>query len=360
MDLIEQSLQQHLRQHPATLEGLWAVDENLPALSEIAPQAGLSLLTNRVDLQTRGEALGWTIRCSDFDFSPWADASLDRVYYRISKEKAVVHHIINQAWRVLKPGGELLLLGARQEGTKTYYDKARKLFGQGELDKLGKGDFAGILTRGTQATDDPSLRLDDRDYSQLRPIADDFISKPGLFGWDKLDQGSAFLADHLAELWPRLSTPQPRVLDLGCGYGYLAARAHEQGAASVVATDNNAAALLACQANFDRLGISGQVLADNCGASLDERFDLLLCNPPFHQGFALEGELTERFVSTAARLTAFDGVALFVVNQFIPLERKAQGLFAEIDTFADNGSFKLVRLARPKGDKPIRSRARRR
>lgn len=360
MDLIEQSLQQQLRQHPATLEALWVVDENLPALSQIAPQPGISLLTNRFDLYQRGETLGWTIRCSDFDFSPWEDASLDRIYYRVSKEKAVVHHVINEAWRVLKPGGQLVLLGAKQEGTKTYYDKARKLFGQGELDKLGKGDFAAVLTRGHPEAADPSLRLDDRDYPQLRLIAEDFISKPGLFGWDKQDQGSAFLAEHLAELWPRLSTQQPRVLDLGCGYGYLSAKAHQQGAASVIATDNNAAALLACQQNFDRLGINGQVISDDCGASLDERFDLLLCNPPFHQGFALEGELTERFVTTAARLTAFDGVALFVVNQFIPLERKAQGLFTEIDTFADNGSFKLIRLARPKGDKPAKSRSRRR
>jgi 16S rRNA (guanine1207-N2)-methyltransferase len=35
------------------------------------------------------------------------------------------------------------------------------------------------------------------------------------------------------------------------------------------------------------------------------------------------------------------------VNRFIPLERKAQGVFAEVETFADNGSFKLVRLAKP-------------
>ncbi len=359
MDLIEQSLQQQLSQHPAALDGLWVVDENLPTLSQIVPQAGIALLSNRFDLFQRAEALGWPIRFSDFDFSPWADASLERIYYRVSKEKAVVHQVINQAWRLLKPGGQLRLLGAKQEGTKTYYDKARKLFGQGELDKLGKGSLAAVLTRGESDTAQ-SQRLDDRDYPQLREIAEGFISKPGLFGWDKLDQGSAFLAEHLPELWTGLSTEQPRVLDLGCGYGYLSVKAHQQGAVAVTATDNNAAALLACQHNFDRLQISGRVLGDDCGASLTERFDLLLCNPPFHQGFALEGELTERFVATAARLTAFDGVAAFVVNQFIPLERKAQGLFTEIDTFADNGSFKLVRLARPRGDKPAKPRHKRR
>tara|TARA_R110002167_G_scaffold46366_1_gene138477 strand:+ start:9212 stop:10288 length:1077 start_codon:yes stop_codon:yes gene_type:complete len=358
MDLIEQSLQQLLSQHPAGLDALWVVDENLPALSQIAPIAGVSLLSNRVDLFQRGSSLGWRAQLSDFDFSPWADASLDRVYYRVSKEKAVVHHVINQAWRVLKPGGQLMLLGAKQEGTKTYFDKAQALFGHGELDKLGKGGFAAMLSRCEAKGS--GLLLDDRDYTQLRPIAEDFISKPGLFGWDKLDQGSVFLAEHFDQLWPQLATQQPRVLDLGCGYGYLAAKAHARAVESIIATDNNAAAILACQQNFDRLGIQGPVLIDDCAASLNDRFDLVLCNPPFHQGFALEGELTERFVAAAARLTAFDGIAAFVVNQFIPLERKAQGLFGEIDTFADNGSFKLIRLARPRGDKPVKSRSRRR
>lgn len=344
MDLIEQSLLQQLAEHRVDQTGLWVVDENLPALTQSSPIAGLALLTNRFDLSTRAAANGWPIRYSDFDFSPWGDGSLDRIYYRVSKEKAVVNHVINQASRLLKSGGELVLIGAKNEGTKTYYDKARKLLGQGELNKLGKGGFCGVVTRQGEAGE----LLDDRDYRQLRPIFDDFISKPGLFGWDKLDQGSQFLAGYFDQIWPQLSTERPRVLDLGCGYGYLSARAHQHGVDSILATDNNAAAVIACQQNFNRLAIKGSVVADDCAASQDERFDLVLCNPPFHQGFAVEGELTDRFLARAARLTARNGMALFVTNMFIPLERKAKGVFAGVDTFADNGSFKLVRLTRPK------------
>ncbi len=255
----------------------------------------------------------------------------------------MVHHVINQAWRVLKPGGRLLLIGAKQEGAKTYIDKARQLFGEVQLDKLGKGGFCGQLSKGEQ----PGDTLDDKDYGQLRPIVEDFISKPGLFGWNKLDQGSQYLAGHFDDLWLKLKTARPRVLDLGCGYGYLSVKAHQQGVESIVATDNNAAAVLACQQNFDRFGINGTVVADDCAANQADRFDLVLCNPPFHQGFSVEGELTDRFLARAARLTARDGVAVFVVNMFIPLERKAKGLFAKVETVADNGSFKLVRMTRP-------------
>ncbi len=344
MDLIEQALLQQLTGHAADQAGLWVVDENLPALTQMQPVAGLELLTNRFDLSANATAQGWPIRYSDFDFSPWSDASLDRIYYRVSKEKAVVHHVINQASRLLKTDGELVLIGAKNEGTKTYYDKARKLLGQGRLAKLGKGGFCGVISQ----QDTLGECLDDKDYRTLRPIADDFISKPGLFGWDKLDQGSQFLVAQFDAVWPTLKTTQPRVLDLGCGYGYLSVNAYRHGVDSIVATDNNAAAVIACQHNFDRLGIPGSVIADDCAASQVDRFDLVLCNPPFHQGFAVEGELTDRFLARAARLTAKDGVALFVTNMFIPLERKANGLFAKVETLADNGSFKLVRLTRPK------------
>lgn len=344
MDLIEQSLLQQLAGHSADQTGLWIVDENLPLLTQSTPIAGLSLLTNRFDLSASATDKGWPIRYNDFDFSCWPDGSLDQIYYRVSKEKAVVHHVINQASRMLKQGGELVLIGAKNEGTKTYFDKARKLLGQGQLEKLGKGGFCGVLTR----TDTTGELLDDKDYRSLRPIADDFISKPGLFGWDKLDQGSQFLTAHFDQIWPQLKAGRPRVLDLGCGYGYLSVSAHQRGVESIVATDNNAAAVISCQQNFVRLGINGSVVADDCAAGQTDRFDLVLCNPPFHQGFSVEGELTERFLAQAARLTARDGMALFVTNMFIPLERKAKGLFAGIDTFADNGSFKLVRLTRPK------------
>lgn len=45
------------------------------------------------------------------------------------------------------------------------------------------------------------------------------------------------------------------------------------------------------------------------------------------------------------------GVALVVVNLFIPLERKANDLpkhngFAKIDTLEDNGAFKVIALQR--------------
>ena len=340
---IEQALWQRLQGHRGL--GLWVLDENLAQLGSQALPAGLALLSNRFDLVQRLQA-SLPIRFSDFDFSPWPAASLDAAYYRVSKEKAVVHHVINQLSTRLKPGGRLWLFGGKQEGTKTYFSKARERCGAGELHKLGKGDFAAELVRGENL----GVALEDQEYAALRPVeagGERFVSKPGLFGWDKVDQGSRWLIESLDAVWSRLPTPAPRVLDLGCGYGYLARHCARLGAAALVATDNNAAALLACEQNLADTGVAHQVLPGDAGDGVSGRFELVICNPPFHQGFAVDGELTERFLQAAAAHLQPQGQAAFVVNHFIPLERKAAGLFAEVACFADNGRFKLVRLARP-------------
>ncbi|MGS8570825.1 methyltransferase, partial [Salmonella enterica subsp. enterica serovar Braenderup] len=45
-----------------------------------------------------------------------------------------------------------------------------------------------------------------------------YVSRPGLFAWDRVDTASALLAEHLpADL-------AGRVADLGAGYGYLSAQ----------------------------------------------------------------------------------------------------------------------------------------
>ena len=87
-----------------------------------------------------------------------------------------------------------------------------------------------------------------------------------------------------------------------------------------------------------------EVVADAVARQLAPGFDLILCNPPFHQGFSVDAALTDKFLRQTRRLLSAGGVAVFVVNQFIPLERAAEKYFRRIETAARNQSFKLIRL----------------
>ncbi len=325
---------------------LWIADENaLHGLAAVAAAANITLISNRFDVAQRARELGFAARFSDFDFTPLADNSIRTAIYRISKERPVVHHIINEAWRVLVPGGELLLSGLKQEGIKTCIENAGGLFGNAQTRKVGKVYLGTALKQHAAPATAP---LDDKQYSALRLVETgqlDFYSKPGLFGWDKIDQGSAFLVEQLPRILQGARRPPASLLDLGCGYGYLSIMTRDLALERRVATDNNAAALLAMGKNAQHFALQVDVVADDCGGQLAPGFDLILCNPPFHQGFGVDAALTDKFLRQTRRLLSAQGKAVFVVNQFIALERAAQKYFRVIDTAGRNLSFKLIRLA---------------
>jgi 16S rRNA (guanine1207-N2)-methyltransferase len=325
---------------------LWVADEHVDGeVAAAAPVgAGWSALSNRCDVAALLRARGLPTALTDFDFTALAQAAPEHIVFRVAKEKALVHHVINRALGLLRPGGRLWLAGGKNEGIKTYFDKAAaRAGGSCESERFGN-QWLGVIARGAEL----GAPLPDQDYAALRRVPLDgelaVWSKPGVFGWQKLDAGSAFLAAQLAAVWPR--APR-RVLDLGCGYGYLslqAARRWPQ--AEIVATDNNVAAVAACTRNFSEFAVRGQCLAADCAAGIAGEFDALLCNPPFHQGFDVESELTGRFLQAARQRLARGGRALFVVNQFIALERRAQRMFQNIQVLARDKSFKLVVLER--------------
>ena len=321
---------------------LWVADEHVATAQHIPVNPVVEVISNRFDVAADLTKRGWSCRFSDLDFSHIEDNSLTTLYFRLAKEKPLVNHLINQASRVLKTGGQLIMSGEKQQGIKTYAKKAGLcLAGKSEIKKQGRYYLASI-TRSPQ----PAAPLDDSDYHQLRTTQHyngiDIASKPGQFGWNKLDSGSALLAEQLKQL--QIENPDT-ILDLGCGYGFLSLAAHQQWPdATITATDNNAAALISCQQNLTQQAIRGEVIAANCASGITKKQALILCNPPFHQGFSVESDLTEQFVSTAKRLCKPDGCALFVVNAFIPLERIAKKHFRHQQQLLNNGHFKLFKL----------------
>ena len=323
---------------------LWIADENSKYLLDAGlPFPGV-LLSNRWDIAQAAEVQGIRAHFCDFDLAVTARQH-SRILYPVSKEKAAVHHLINRATDVLSPGGELILLGNKGSGIKTYAQKAAQRFGCAKhLQKHGN-DYLSISKTNASGL---GAELDDSDYSQLKQLTSigGLYSKPGLFGWNKIDTGSALLATYFESQVPKGDC---RAVDLGCGYGYLSTQLAEIASAArelfIEATDNNAAALLACEKNFEVLGINGKLTAGDAGSRIgSDSADLLVCNPPFHQGFSVEGDLTDRFLAQAARILRAGGTALFVVNEFIPLGKKARGVFQKVELLNKEKGFSVYRL----------------
>lgn len=109
---------------------------------------------------------------------------------------------------------------------------------------------------------------------------------------------------------PLRTLESPRVLDLGTGSGAIAlAVAHGCRRARVTATDRSPAALAVAHANGDRLGLAVSWMPGDWWQAIgEERFDLVLSNPPYiaaadpHLG-ALRHEPADALVSGADGLS---------------------------------------------------------
>lgn len=343
-------LLEQIRQH-ATTQSLWFSDENvlhqLPD-AQAWPQKP-ALISNRWDIAEHAKHLGFNAEFNDVDLSKIADNSVDHIFYRISKEKAVTHHLINQAQRVLKPLGVLWMSGQKNEGVKTYIEKASALFGCGKnIQKDGMSYSSQLVKKDNNTEPSHEKLLNDENYRELRECLSinnkSVLSKPGQFGWNKLDQGSEFLIEQVTQILAIEKRSFEHCLDLGCGYGFLTIASQHFPIRQRTLTDNNAAALITARANCIHLNIAAEVIADDAGEQLPKHFDLILCNPPFHQGFSVDGDLTDKFLRNAAKQLTENGVAYFVVNQFIALEKKALPYFTQINLIAQNKSFKVIEL----------------
>lgn len=329
---------------------LWCCDEQWDERWDGSAVASsptpIRAISHRCDTADALSEQGLAVTVSDYDFDT-LDFGFDAVAYRISKEKALVHHLIKQSLQRLPVGGELLLSGFKNEGFKTYVDKARALVDAPKQISKGRGGaMLARIVKGREPSVSDLAALKDDDYAQCRKLTVDglsFFSKPGVYGWQKVDKGSALLMKAMADAAE--SAPE-RVLDLGCGYGYLSICAHDLWPkANYLATDNNVAAVRACAANMSDRGIAGEVVLADCVKGIEQSFDRILCNPPFHRGFEHDASLTRAFVQAAAQRLVRGGSAWFVVNQFIGLPAVASDHFANLELKLEAEGYRVYRLS---------------
>ncbi|MFF2270529.1 class I SAM-dependent methyltransferase [Cellulosimicrobium cellulans] len=140
-----------------------------------------------------------------------------------------------------------------------------------------------------------------------------------------LDLGTRFLLEQLGAAAPDRSAPGgtgPRdVVDLGCGTGLLATwAARRWPGAHVVAADRSDAAVRSAALTARENGVGDRVrtVRDDAGATLaDASADVVLLNPPFHDGAALRTDAAHRMFATAGRVLRPGGELWCVWNSHL-------------------------------------------
>lgn len=161
---------------------------------------------------------------------------------------------------------------------------------------------------------------------------------PGVFSRDGLDTGSKLL---LSTLTPHT---KGKVLDVGCGAGVLAITlASHSPKVRLTLSDVSAPAVAASRATLAANGIEGEVIASNVYSEINGRFDMIISNPPFHDGMQTSLDAAHQLIRGAARHLNMGGELRIVANAFLAYPNVLDEVFGSHEVIAQTGRFKVYR-----------------
>lgn len=164
------------------------------------------------------------------------------------------------------------------------------------------------------------------------------------FSGTKSDEGSELLVDALLGL---LADDAPEsVLDLGCGNGWLLTAAmRASGANTGLGIDVSKAAVASARETAEANGLEVEtILADATDAqALAGGHDLILLNPPFHQGTTIETDTAAGLMRAAGELLAPGGQVFTVYNSHLDYRDTLERVIGPSEQVARTSKFTVIR-----------------
>jgi 16S rRNA G1207 methylase RsmC len=163
-----------------------------------------------------------------------------------------------------------------------------------------------------------------------------FTHHSNLFSRDKLDIGTRFFLEHI----PRGDFES--ILDLGCANGIIGIKAKlNNPAARIIFSDDSAMAIESAKINYENhFTEEASFFWTNCFEGQPKNIvDLVLCNPPFHQGNTI-GDFISWQMFEDAHTALKDGGTLRVIgNSHLSYPNKLKKIFGNSKIVATNSKF---------------------
>lgn len=256
-----------------------------------------------------------------------------------SRSRAVNERNIVRAWNALKPGGVLVFAGDKNSGVQPM----RKWVGArteiaGSLSKHHAVAFwslrgeCGECGVGGEGGEDNSFQV-----PPAWPLADGYVTAPGVFSADGPDDGSKLLVEHFNQ---RI---RGKVADFGAGWGFLAdqllSRSDAIDQLDLFEADWRALQAAKQNVTFDSATYHWTDLTREAPRG---PYDWVIMNPPFHAGRAAEPGIGQQFIAAAAACLPSGGRLLMVANLNLPYERTLETLFAKVTPLDKRDGFKVL------------------
>jgi 23S rRNA (guanine1835-N2)-methyltransferase len=163
-----------------------------------------------------------------------------------------------------------------------------------------------------------------------------FLNHSNLFSREKLDIGTRFLLEHIPQ------GPFQTILDLGCANGIIGIKAKQVNPESkIIFADESSMAVESAKSNYARyFSDEAEFVWANCFENQPENsVDLVLCNPPFHQGNTIGDFIAWQMFQDSFKSLRPGGILRVIGNSHLAYPAKLKKIFGNTHVVATNAKF---------------------
>jgi 16S rRNA (guanine1207-N2)-methyltransferase len=278
---------------------------------------------------------------------PHAAATFDIIALEIPKGRKLTQRWLVESFHLLKEGGSLYLAGENQQGIQSIIKDAQALLGNAVIIDYKKGSRVAQAAKITDPVKlpewahEPGIAPDT--WTQFKVAVKnssyDIFSLPGIFSYDRLDDGTALLLDTLQ------IPEQAQILDAGCGYGVIGLFAAVQfNPSQVDCIDSNLLAVAAAQKNIieNKIKNAQAFASDLLAQVLKKQYHFILTNPPFHSGREVNYDITQALLQQAYHALRPEGKIILVANRFIRYDYLLKKVFQNVTSLAESNRYHVL------------------
>ncbi len=227
-------------------------------------------------------------------------------------------------------GQEMLIIGENRSGIRS----AEKLLTPyGEIVKIDSARHCSLYS--FKLTHQPSFQFDT--FWNTTEIMPNIIvaSLPGVFNANMLDEGTKLLLSTLNDC--HFSGD---ILDIGCGAGVIGAYLKQRFPhIHLVMSDIHAMALASSRRTLQLNNLKGEVIASDVFSHICKKFDLIISNPPFHDGLNTDYRAVTELITQAKRHLKDNGELRIVANRHLTYSSLLDQQFGSHTVLTKNNKF---------------------
>ena len=274
--------------------------------------------------------------CRKVSFYSEIDQSFDKVVYAPKgyEPVKVVKNMISDAIKLLEQEGDLFVAGKKTDGINRYKSQLNLM--PGNTEKIAQDGKQRVYKYTKKEEFEPEKF--DVETSFEAGISGEklgFTACEGLFSPKEMDEGSRLLIQNT-----ELSNGE-EVLDLACGYGIFGIFLQKLYGVDIHLTDDNKTATYYAEKNLESNNIQNYELKnkDCLDGFKDRKFDVIVSNPPTHQGSGVTDEMFRQAHKSLKR----GGKLYLVYNQNMRFEDQLSEMFDAAEILEEKNNYRILK-----------------